>query len=178
MNNAARTRFGPPNGVTDDDFQDAIDTNLRGPFFASVAANELMQTAGAGAIINISSCAATLMVPDHAVYTMTKTGLEGLTRQMAIEFAPAVRVNAIAPGPTATERNFEYDPRFSESWQPLIPLGRVGTVDDLLGPTIFLASDAARFLTGQVLHVDGGWTLRGQVPNMTRYDYTSDRQRG
>jgi NAD(P)-dependent dehydrogenase (short-subunit alcohol dehydrogenase family) len=178
VNNAGRTRFGPPAGVTDEDFDDVVNTNLRGTLFASTAAAEAMRETGGGAIVNISSCAASLMIADHAVYTMSKGGVEALTRQLALEFAPSVRVNAIAPAPTSNERNRRYDPNYDEDWGRLIPLGRVAQPEDLVGPVIFLATDASRFLTGEVLHVDGGWTLVGRTPSLAAYDYSADRLRG
>jgi glucose 1-dehydrogenase len=178
VNNAGRTRFGPPDEVTDEDFDDVVNTNLRGALFTSIAAARAMRETGGGTIVNISSCAASLMIADHAVYTMSKGGLEALTRQLALEFAPSVRVNAIAPAPTSNERNAEYDPDYDENWGRVIPLGRVAHADDFVGPVIFLATDASRFLTGEVLHVDGGWTLVGRTPSLDAYDYGADRTRG
>src|SRR5262249_36604012 len=104
INNAARTRFAPLSDVTEEDFDDVINTNLRGPLFGSAAAARKMLETGGGSIINVSSCAARLMVPFHSAYSMAKGGLEAFTRQLAIELAPKIRVNAIAPGPTSTER--------------------------------------------------------------------------
>lgn len=176
VNNAARTRFGPAAEVTDEDWNDALDTNLRGPFFASLAAAKHMNRKGGGSIVNISSCAATLMIPYHAVYTAAKGGLEALTRQLALELAPEVRVNAIAPSPTSTERNRRYDPNYDASWGQVIPLGRVAYPEDFVGPLVFLASDQSGFLTGEVLHVDGGWTLKGDTPPMQDYDFVGERQ--
>ena len=112
VNNAARTRFGHVFEITEEDFDDVVNTNLRGPFFGSVAAARKMQEQGSGSIINISSIAARLMIPAHSSYTMAKGGLEALTRQLALELAPEVRVNAIAPTATSTERNRGYDPDF------------------------------------------------------------------
>jgi NAD(P)-dependent dehydrogenase (short-subunit alcohol dehydrogenase family) len=178
VNNAGRTRFGPAAAVTDEDWDDVVDTNLRGPFFASVAAAAQMREAGGGAIVNISSCAASLMIDGHAVYTTSKGGLEAMTRQLALEFAPDVRVNAIAPAPTSIERNRQYDPDYDANWGRVIPLGRVAYPEDYVEPLVFLGSSASAFLTGEVLHVDGGWTLKGHTPDMAAYDYESDRRRG
>ena len=177
VNNAARTRFGPVFEIDDDDFDDVVNTNLRGPFFASVALAESVGDEG-GAIVNITSCAATLTIDFHSVYTMSKVGLEGLTRQLAFEFAPRVRVNAIAPAPTATERNLVYDPRYNETWGRVIPLGRVARPEDYIDPLVFLVSAQSRFLTGEVLHVDGGWTLKGHTPDLDTYDFDEERKRG
>ena len=178
VNNAARTRFGPYAEVTEEDFEEVISTILRGPFFGSVAAARRMKQAGGGSIINISSIAVRQIIRFHSAYTMAKGGLESLTRQFALEMAPDVRVNAIAPTATDNARNLEYDPDFNESWARVTPAGRVGTPTDYVGPCVFLASDAAEFVTGQILYVDGGWTLRGFTPDMTDFDFSSDRQRG
>jgi NAD(P)-dependent dehydrogenase (short-subunit alcohol dehydrogenase family) len=179
INNAARTRFGPLDEVTDDDFDDLVNTNLRGPFFGSIAAGKIMkESKTVGTIINISSCAAKLMLPFHSCYTMVKGGLEALTRQLAFEMAPHVRVNCIAPGATSTERNQGYDLQFDEKWSAVTPAGRVAQVEDYVGPCVFLASDHSRFMTGQILNVDGGWTLKGENPEMAGYDLSAERTRG
>ena len=164
--------------MTEEDFADVVDTNLRGPLFGSAAAARNMTHRGGGSIINISSCAARAMVPSHAVYTMAKGGLEALTRQLALELAPAIRVNAIAPGPTSTARNRGYDPEYDNKWKGVIPAGRVGCVDDYVGACVFLASDDSAFITGQIIGVDGGWTIKGYPPDLSRSDFSKDRQRG
>jgi NAD(P)-dependent dehydrogenase (short-subunit alcohol dehydrogenase family) len=178
VNNAARTRFGPLSEVTEEDFADVVDTNLRGPLFGSAAAARHMTLRGRGSIINISSCAARLMIPFHTVYTMTKGGLEALTRQLALELAPHIRVNAIAPGPTSTDRNRGYDPEYDDKWKNVIPAGRVGWVEDYIGACVFLASDDSAFITGQIIGVDGGWTIKGNPPDLSKSDFSKDRQRG
>lgn len=178
VNNAARTRFGPLSEVTEEDFADVVDTNLRGPLFGSAAAARSMVLRRGGSIINISSCAARAMVPSHAVYTMAKGGLEALTRQLALELAPKIRVNAIAPGPTSTERNRGYDSQYDEKWKSVIPAGRVGQVEDYVGACVLLASDDSVFITGQIIGVDGGWTIKGYPPDLSEADFSRDRQRG
>jgi len=179
VNNAGRTMFGPPSAVTPAEWAYVMDTNVRGLFFASVQAAAHMTQVGRGSIINISSCAATLMIRDHAAYTASKAAVEGLTRQLALEYAPQVRVNAVAPGPSLVERNLEYADSYAESWGRVIPMGHIADpATDLVGPVVFLASDAARYLTGAVLNVDGGWSLRGCTPDMAIHTYDSDRQRG
>ncbi|MGN6187527.1 MAG: SDR family NAD(P)-dependent oxidoreductase [Conexibacter sp.] len=177
VNNAGRTRFGPAAEVTQEDWDDVMNTNVRGAFFTTMAAVEAMD--GRGSVINISSCAATLMVDCHAVYTTSKGAVEAMTRQLALELAPrGVRVNAIAPAATSMERNWEYDPGFDDSWRAVTPMGRVATPADYVGPLVFLASDASAFMTGELLHVDGGWTIKGDYPGMDHYDLETDRRRG
>ena len=180
VNNAARTRFGPFLEINEEDFDDVVNTNLRGPFFGIAAAVRKMLDQGTGgSIINISSCAAELMVMHHSSYTMAKGGLEALTRQLAYELAPhQIRVNAIAPAPTSSARNQAYDPKYDQRWGAVIPAGRIGRVEDYVGPCVFLAGDDSAFLTGETLHVDGGWTLKGHTPDLSGYDYTTDRLRG
>ncbi len=178
INNAARTRFGHVFEITEEDFDDVVNTNLRGPFFGSVAAARKMQAQGGGSIINISSIAARLMIPAHSSYTMAKGGLEALTRQLALELAPEVRVNAIAPTATSTERNRGYDPDFDQKWSAITPAGRLAYVEDYVGPCVFLASEDAALVTGQIIYVDGGWTLRGFTPDMSDFDFSQDRERG
>ncbi|WP_165036519.1 SDR family NAD(P)-dependent oxidoreductase [Candidatus Protofrankia californiensis] len=176
VNNAGRTRFGLASDATQEDWDDVMNTNLRGSFFATVSAAQVM--GDHGSVINISSCAATLMIENHSLYTTSKGGLEAMTRQLALELAPRIRVNAIAPAATSTERNWEYDPDFDRSWQRVTPMRRVATPEDFVGPLIFLASDASAFVTGEVLHVDGGWTIKGDYPSMAHYDLEADRKRG
>ena len=84
--------------------------------------------------MNISSCAATLTALYHSIYTMSKAGLEGLTKQLALEFAPEIRVNAIAPGPTRVERFREYDLNFEQTWGAVVPMGRIADPRTLWGP--------------------------------------------
>jgi NAD(P)-dependent dehydrogenase (short-subunit alcohol dehydrogenase family) len=178
VNNAARTRFAPLAEVTEEDFADVVDTNLRGPLFGTAAAAPKMAARGGGSIINISSCAARLMVPFHSVYAMAKGGLEAMTRQLALDLAPRIRVNAIAPGPTSTERNRGYDPEYDNRWKNVIPAGRVAFVGDYVGICVFLASDDSTFITGQIIGVDGGWTIRGYPPDLSESDFSKDRERG
>jgi 3-oxoacyl-[acyl-carrier protein] reductase len=118
------------------------------------------------------------MIAQHSSYSMAKGGLEALTRQLAIELAPTIRVNALAPAPTSSERNRGYDPDYDQKWAAVIPAGRVAYVEDYVGTAVFLASDDSAFLTGQILNVDGGWTLRGLTPDMSNYDFSQDRRRG
>ncbi|MHB8613821.1 MAG: SDR family NAD(P)-dependent oxidoreductase [Candidatus Dormibacteraceae bacterium] len=177
VNNAGRTRFGPADGTTMEDWDDVIGTNLRGPYFLTVAAVKHMKPGGS--IVNISSCAAKLMVQDHSLYTLSKTGVEGLTRQMALEYAPRqIRVNCIAPAATSIERNWQYDPNFDATWARVTPMGRVALPEDYVGTVVYLASDMSSFLTGAILNVDGGWSIKGHTPDMADYAFETDRQRG
>ncbi|MDP7578052.1 MAG: SDR family oxidoreductase [SAR202 cluster bacterium] len=176
VNNAARTRFGPLWDMTEIDFNDVIDTVLRGPFFGSIAAAKKMQDHG-GSIINISSIAVKQIMEGHSVYTMAKGGLESLTRQLALELSPKVRVNALAPTATSNERNLAYDPDYDKKWANVSPIGRIAYVNDYVGPCVFLASEDSALVTGQIIYVDGGWTLQGNSPDASDFDFSSDRQK-
>ncbi len=176
VNNAARTRFGPLWEVTESDFNDVINTILRGPFFGSVAAARKMQEQG-GSIINISSIAVRQVMANHSAYTMAKGGLESLTRQLALELSPNIRVNAIAPTATRNQRNLAYDPDYERKWARVTPVGRIADVTDYVGPCVFLAGQDSALVTGQILYVDGGWTLQGNAPDVSDFDFSADRQR-
>jgi 3-oxoacyl-[acyl-carrier protein] reductase len=121
-----------------------------------------------GAIVNVASTAALLGIGVRGAYTAAKAGLVGLTRVVALELAPRqVRVNSIAPGSvrTALVEAAIAGGHISESQlRSRIPLGRLGTVDEIAAAVAFLAGEAASYITGQVLVVDGGWTIQG-VPD-------------
>ena len=142
-----------------------VDTNLKGTFFCSTAAARLMHRRGGGSIVNVSSVVGARGLRGLAAYGASKAGINGLTVQLATEFAPhGIRVNCVAPGATNVERNLADDPRYADVWAPLIPLGRIAEPSDIVGPTVFLASDESAYVIGQVLYVDGGWTVTGAVP--------------
>lgn len=176
INNAARTRFGPIDEVTEDDFDDVVNTVLRGPFFGSLAAAKWMVKHGSGSIINISSISVRGIMYFHSSYTLAKGGLEAMTRQMALELSPRIRVNAIAPTATSNVRNAGYDTDYDQKWAAVTPLGRVAVPNDYVQPAVFLASDDAAMITGQILYVDGGWTLQGKAPDQSDFDFSADRK--
>lgn len=132
-------------------------TNLKGAFFCAQTAARRM--AGSGSIINLCSLTAERGVAGAAPYSASKAGLAGLTRALAAEWAPrGIRVNGIAPGyfHTALTDSFFQDEDWRESMLQKIPLRRFGRLDDLKGAAVFLCCDAAAYITGQVLYVDGG----------------------
>jgi NAD(P)-dependent dehydrogenase (short-subunit alcohol dehydrogenase family) len=142
-----------------------IDTNLKGTFFCSAAAARLMRTGGGGSIVNISSVVAARGTRKLAAYAASKGGIEALTIHLAVELAPhRIRVNSFGPGATNVERNLADDPSYRETWEPLIPLGRIAEPEDMVGPAVFLASDESAHLTGQRFYVDGGWAVAGNYP--------------
>jgi NAD(P)-dependent dehydrogenase (short-subunit alcohol dehydrogenase family) len=149
--------------VTEADWDEMMAVNLRGLFFTCQAAARSMLARGFGRIINMSSQASLVGIENHAVYCATKGGVNQLTRVLALEWSPrGVTVNAVAPTFIYTPGTKERldDPEFRASVLERIPVKRVGTIDDVAGAVIYLASPAGGLVTGSVLTVDGGWTAR------------------
>lgn len=138
-----------------------IAVNLTGMFhLGQAAARQMVRQGGGGSIINITSQLAEVARPERAAYVASKGGARSLTHAMAVDLAAhAIRVNAIAPGPTLTglTRASYTDPGARRATEALIPLGRLGQPDDLVGAVLFLASDESRWMTGSTVTVDGGY---------------------
>lgn len=144
------------------DFDRVISVNLKGVLVTSKHAHAAMKQRGGGAIINISSQAALLSLPNQAIYTASKGGVTSLTRSLAIDWAAeGIRVNAIAPTfiRTPMAEPMLADPAVLRAAQKRIPLGRVGEPRDIALVALFLASDMSSLMTGQTLAVDGGWSI-------------------
>jgi NAD(P)-dependent dehydrogenase (short-subunit alcohol dehydrogenase family) len=140
------------------DWDRVMATNLRGTFLNTKAAARAMIAAGLpGSIINLGSGCNKLAFPRLVDYTASKGGIEQFTKVAAVELGPDnIRVNCIAPGAIATERTAAEAGDYAATWARVTPLRRVGTPQDLTGPLLFLVSDAASFVTGQTIWVDGG----------------------
>ena len=161
VNNAGIQRRAPLTEFTDADWDDLVATNLSSAFKCARRAAAGMIARGSGRIINIGSVQSQLARPSIAAYSATKGGIVMLTKGLTADLAPhGVQVNALAPGYFATELTAALvaDEEFSAWVAGRTPAGRWGATEDLVGPLVFLASDAAAFVNGQTLYVDGGMT--------------------
>jgi NAD(P)-dependent dehydrogenase (short-subunit alcohol dehydrogenase family) len=158
VNNAGTESVQPSIDVSEALWDRIVDTNLKGAFFCAQAAARRMQ--GGGSIINLCSLTSAIGIPTAAPYGASKSGLAGLTRALAAEWAGlGIRVNGIGPGyfRTALTEAFYADEAWQQGMLQKIPLRRFGRLEELGGAAVFLASDAASYITGQVLYVDGGF---------------------
>ena len=164
VNSAGRTKRTPTLELSESEWNDILETNLTGTLRACRAFAPGMLARGWGRIINIASLASFVGLFEVAAYTASKAGVAGLTRALAVEWGPrGVNVNAIAPGVFRTDFNqalLDGTPRGQE-FLTRTPLGRFGSIEELQGAAVFLASDAASFVNGEVLAVDGGFLSSG-----------------
>jgi 3-oxoacyl-[acyl-carrier protein] reductase len=157
VNNAGITRDNLIMRMDADEWDAVIDTNLSGPFWMTRAIARPMLKARSGRIINMSSAAGRMGNAGQANYAAAKAGLIGLTKTTARELASrGITCNAIAPGLITTDLTADLPEAATEALKGLTPLGYIGTVDDVAAAAVYLASDEARYVTGQVLGVDGG----------------------
>lgn len=164
VNNSGTAWATPPEDVKLVDWDRVIETNLTGAFLCSQSVGRIMIKQRRGKIINISSIAGSLgsrsELLDAISYSVSKGALNALTRDLAVKWAKYnINVNAIAPSFFPTHLTEWVIKHRSENIIARTPLGRLGGDDDLKGPVVFLASDASNFITGQVLAVDGGWSI-------------------
>ena len=163
VNNAGLGANHPAEEVTEADWDEMMNVNLRGLFFCCRAAGRIMLAQGSGRIVNMSSQAGVVGIRDHSVYSASKGGVNLLTKVLALEWSDrGVTVNAIAPTfiytPGTAERLDQ--PDYLQGVLDRLPIGRVGSTTDVAAAVIYLASPAGSLVTGHVLLVDGGWTAQ------------------
>ena len=155
--------------VTAAQWEDIMAGNLRSAFLMTREAIPLLRAAGGGSIVTVASGLGINLLPGYGPYGSAKAGLIGLTKAIAMENAPLIRANAVAPSAILTafmgggtsrggdDRNsWKWFEEGADKYVPMIPLRRLAVPEDVVGPALFLSSDSARFMTGQVLHVNGG----------------------
>lgn len=162
VNNAGIQTASASHELDTADFDKVISVNLRGAYLcAREVIKHFLDRGDGGIIINVSSVHEIIPRPQYVSYSISKGGMENMTKTLALEYAPqGIRVNAIAPGATATPINsWSNDPQKRKEVESHIPMKRAGTPEEMAAITAFLASDDAAYITGQTLFVDGGLTL-------------------
>ena len=154
--------MGPLTEVTEEQYRRTFDINVWGVLNSMKHEISAMLKTGGGAIVNTSSVAGHIALPQASIYVATKHAVEGLTKAVALEFAKqGIRVNSVAPGSIDTDMVDRLVGREGDrrNWLlSLHPVGRLGTSEEIAAAVLYLASDAAKFTTGTTLLVDGGWT--------------------
>jgi NAD(P)-dependent dehydrogenase (short-subunit alcohol dehydrogenase family) len=163
VNNAGIGLKAPFLELCEEDWRKVIDTNLTGAFLVSQEVCREMVQLGRGSIVNVGSIAGRMAHSNQVAYAVSKSGIEGLTRIMAFELAPlGIRVNAVAPGTIATELlagMLTEEARHERERR--IPMGRLGTPDEVAAVIAFLVSEEARYMTGSIISIDGGLLFAG-----------------
>ena len=162
FNNAGVEIVGPLDQVTEEQYRRTFDINVWGVLNAMKHEVAAMLKSGGGSIVNVSSIAGHIGLAQASIYVATKHAVEGLTKAVAVEFAKqGIRVNAVAPGAIDTEMVDRFAGKEGDVRNWLIsqhPVGRLGTAEEIAAAVLYLTSDAAKFTTGTILAVDGGWT--------------------
>ncbi len=165
VNAAGIPMVSPTTELSIDDWRRALDINLTGSFLFAQAAGKVMIAQGSGSIINIGSLHSFQGIPMRAAYAASKGGVLQFTRSLAVEWAPmGVRVNCISPGWIRTPLQDQLVAAGKLDRAPIIartPVRRIGEVEDIVGPAIFLASDESSFMVGEQMVIDGGWSVYG-----------------
>ena len=157
VNNAGITRDGLMVRMSESDWDDVMNTNLKGVFLCTKMAAKVMMKQRSGKIVNITSIVGVTGNPGQVNYSASKAGIIGLTKSSAKELAiRGITVNAVAPGYIKTDMTAKLPERVKEAMTGQIPLGRAGSPEDVASVVAFLASDSADYITGQVIHVSGG----------------------
>ena len=165
VNNAGVTVREPLLDMPEEQWDRVMDTNLKGAFLCSQRAGRIMRLQKKGRIINIGSGAGKAPFPQLSGYNASKGGLNLFTIACAVELGPlGITVNCVSPGAIEIERTKRETRDYAGTWGPLTPMRRIGYPDDVASPVVFLATDAAQFITGQILYVDGGLWTQGPWP--------------
>ena len=160
VNNAGITRDKPIPLMSEDDWDDVLDINLKGAFICTKAVSRQMIRQRSGKIINVASVAGVMGNPGQANYSASKAGLIGLTKSTAKELASrGVTCNAVAPGVIVSQMTDALAEKVKENYLQNIPLGRFGTPEDVADVIGFLATDMSSYVTGQVINIDGGLVM-------------------
>lgn len=175
VNNAGTNVRKPALEFSEQEWDRILNTNLKGAFFCSQAAAKEMIPTGGGRILNVSSAAGGMPVPWLAPYSISKAGLNHLTRILALEWASCnIRVNGIAPTyiETPLTKDWLSDPKRYDMLKKRSPMGRLASISDLDGAVLLLVTEASSFITGQTLFVDGGsgagWALQWETKEQSR----------
>lgn len=163
VNNAGINTRGPIDELTLEQFLEVQHINVTGPWLLCRALAGHFKARRYGRVINIGSTLSIIAIANRTPYATSKGAILQMTRALALEWAPyGITVNCMMPGPFGTEMNtpIKNDPALYESFVAKIPLGRWGELDEIQGLAVFLASDAASFVTGAAITIDGGWTVQ------------------
>ena len=161
VNNAGIIRRGTIETVTEEDWDRVMEVNLKGPFNCSKAVVEIMKRQGYGKIVNVSSIAGKMGdITSAPGYGPSKAGMDALTKTLARQLAPyGIHVNGVAPHAIETEMSAEWSPEKRKAIVDAIPLKRLGKPEDVAEAVLFLASDSAAFITGEIIDVNGGFLM-------------------
>ena len=163
VNNVGVAPANAAENVTEKDYDLTMNLNVKAMFFTSQAVAKHMIAQGGGRIVNMSSQAGSITLDDESVYCMSKAAVNHMTKNLASEWAKFnIQVNAVAPTFIETPGTEPWlkNPEFRQSVLDRIPLGRIGKPMEVAGVVVFLASDSASLITGEIIMIDGGWTLK------------------
>ncbi|MCC7372428.1 MAG: SDR family oxidoreductase [Chloroflexi bacterium] len=170
----------PAVDIKEEDWRRVVDVNLTGVFLTARAAGRVMLEQGSGVVLLVSSMYGKRAVPNRLPYVTTKYAVIGMCEALAVEWAPVVRVNALAPGYTETEAFRERQQQHGSNVEQLVartPMGRLGRPDETAKAAMYLASDDASWVTGSTLVIDGGWTALGAELRADRPAYPRGARR-
>ncbi len=168
--NAGITLFGSFMEFTEDSFQKIVNLNLQGSFFLTQAfAKQIEKQGTPGSVLLMSSNIGFQSYPNLSAYGISKAGIRMMARTLVSELSPlSIRINAVAPGATLTERTLVEDEHYEAIWGAITPLQQIGKTIDVANTALFLLSQDARHITGQTIVVDGGWEVVGPRPEESK----------